>query len=103
MIYREKKSKLKDHPFSIAKGRTKFHRFLRSVLVGITVSFDMALLMLFINTVPIYSGIDVNQPAPEMENKWLNLGFISVVCVAFVFFIYYSLRACDWLCKQLRI
>lgn len=103
MIYREKKSKLKDHPFSIAEGRTKFHRFLRSVVVGVAASFDMALLMLFINTVPIYFGIDVNQPAPEMESKWLNIGFISVVCVVFVFFIYYSLRACDWLCKQLRI
>ncbi|MCG2838849.1 hypothetical protein L6J37_18600 [Photobacterium sp. WH77] len=103
MIYREKRSKLKDHPFSIAEGRTKLHRFLRFTLMNIAFAIDGVLLAIVINVIPSMFGVDIDAPVMKMENKWFVVGLIALIGVGFVFFMYYSLRACDWLCKKLRI
>ncbi|MEI8594281.1 hypothetical protein [Photobacterium sp. Hal280] len=103
MIYREKKSKLKDYPFSIAEGRTKFHRFLRITLMNIAFAIDGVLIAIFINMIPSLFGIEIDAPVMNMTNKWVVIGLIFLIGLGFVFLMYYSLRACDWVCKQLRI
>ncbi|WP_330961680.1 hypothetical protein [Photobacterium sp. 53610] len=94
---------MKDHPFSIAEGRTKFYRFLRFILMNVAFAIDGALVTIFINMLPNLFGVDINAPVMEMTNKWLVISLIFLIGLGFVFLMYCSMRACDWLSKQLRI
>ncbi|QUJ67517.1 hypothetical protein KDD30_16070 [Photobacterium sp. GJ3] len=94
---------MKDHPFSIAAGRTKFHRLLRIIVVNIVIAIDVALITLMKHIIPNLLGVDIHEPIRAMDNQWLPLSLIALIGVIFILLFYFSMRACDWLCKQLRI
>ncbi|UTV27731.1 hypothetical protein [Photobacterium atrarenae] len=94
---------MKDYPFSIAAGRTKFHRFLRLTMMVITFAIDGVLITILKHKLPDLFGVDIYEPIKNMEQKWVPLILIVLIGVIFVLLLYLSLRVCDWVCKQLRI